>query len=166
MLTVAELRKHVSTALEDDALQRLLDAATEDIAHFVTATEYITPAGDLLPLSHSVDAIVSVAERDDTLAADDYELLAGGNILRRLNTGTYPERSWRGPIRVTYTRRFAEATKEVVQVALVQMDINYQPGLEQNTAGNWNEMFVADYRAERQKILSRLNGPTQVVWPF
>jgi hypothetical protein len=165
MLTVAELRRHIETALDDDAVQRLLDAAAEDIAHDATTSELVTPVGDLLPLSYTVASLTEVIEDDDTLATDDYELI-GNQLVRRLNSGTNPRRSWRSPVRATYSRMTNEATKEIVQVALVQMDINYQPGIQQNSAGSWNESFVGDYTTERRRILARLSGPASTVWPL
>jgi hypothetical protein len=169
MLTVAELRKHVESPLEDDALRRLLDAAAEDIAQFTTVDEYITPVGNLLPLPHPAQSVTAVVENSVTLAANDYALSSSGLLLRRLDTGTNPYRTWhRSQAHITYARRTIEATKEVVQIALVQMDLR-APGIRQQTMGSWSESFGgqqrgSDYIAERGRILARLSG-SSMIWP-
>ncbi len=162
MLTVAELRKHVETALEDVALQRLLDAALEEIRSY-THSEIITPIGDWLPLSHEAASITTITENGEALNADDFRLSGNGSVVVRRNDGTIPRRRWYGPIEVDYTARTNEATREVVQIALVEFDINFNPGILQQTAGNWNEMSVTDVRKARAHILSRLSRG--VVWP-
>ncbi len=170
MLTVAELRKHVETPLEDDALRRLLDAAEEDVAHFSAAVEYITPAGTLLPLTFPASAITTVIENDVTLNVLDYELSSSGMLLRRLDTGPNPYRTWhRSQAKVTYVRRTNEATKEIVQVDLVRLDLR-EPGIRQQQIGSWSESYgnalgTEGYRAQRAQILSRLNGPASLIWP-
>jgi hypothetical protein len=161
MLTVGEFRKHVSTPLDDDAVQRLLDAAEEDIRTY-THSEVISPVGDWLPLSHEAETVIAAHEAGEVLPVTSYKVV--GNILVRLNEGTRPRRRWYGPIEVEYTARSNEATREMVQLSLVKFDLNYEPGVEQTTIGSFNEMFVTDPARERRRILSRLNEST-LVWP-
>ena len=166
MLTVDELRKHVETPLENDALQRLLDA-TEEALGSVTRTERVTPIGDLLPLSSRPSAVTSVVENDETLAANDYTI--AGHLLIRSNEGTNPRRVWyRSPVVVTYTVQVNTATRELVAISLIQQFLNYNPGLSQETIGSWSQQYAANsvynFAIERANILKMLDE-SNPIWP-
>jgi hypothetical protein len=157
ILTVDQLREHVATALEDDALRRLLDAAEAAILEVAgppgqDVTEVVDGRTSRIVLSRPAATIVAVREAgySEDLLTPDYSL-SSPYVLRRENT-----RRWADRVAVTYTPEHDAATRMAVQVGLIQLDLNYQPGMEQNTAGNWNEMFVNDYEAERQRVLARL----------
>lgn len=165
MLDVDGLRKHIKTGLATEALQLRLDAAYQAIDRHVGGTGNVTellPAGPgpLLRLSRPASAIVSVKERGIVLGADDYRLT--GQLLARTTDGSHPARSWRNAIEVTYTPDVDEADRDRVAIALVQLDLNHQPGLTQREIGDWAETFasnsVFNYRIERDAILATLES--------
>lgn len=176
ILTVDEFREHVTTALEDDAVQRLLDAAEAEIVRAAGApgsTTDIVPGGSrLIALSRPASSITSVTETrystSTVLAANDYLLHPGGFILERLYTGTNPSYGWRGQATVAYTPVDDEAIRIGVQLDLVQLALNSNPGTTAETIGSWTEQLASNSAwnasKERASILSRLTGgPSMVV---
>lgn len=172
MLTVDELRGHVTTDLDDEALGLLLDAAYEaiDIAFGVggsedypaSITEVITTGGDLLMLSRPASAVTSVIEGANTpttLEADDYELL-GGQMVRRARDGTNPQTRWAGRVTVTYTALSDENERDRVAIALVNLDIAGSPGVQSERLGDWavTHENTNEYAASRAAILASLGA--------
>lgn len=173
LLTVDELRLHVTSSLTDEALQLLLDAAYDAIVDAAgpdgAVSELITPAGDLLMLGRPADSVTSVVEQvyttTYTLAADDYELRGSGRVLRRLSTGTNVAYAWRGRVDVTYVPTDATAERKRVQLELVKLDLEYSSTLASQTIGTWSETYVTDkpYAQARDEILASLSsGPLAV----
>jgi hypothetical protein len=159
LLTVEELREHVASGLPDDALERLLDAAeaaiNAEIGPAGQRVEHVDGGGTVLILRHPAASVALVRENGRDVDADDYHI--EGYLIRR------DRGRWGSRVAVTYTPADDDATRKAVQIALVQLDLNYEPGMEQQTAGNWNEMFVGDYEAERRKVLARLAPSTGLV---
>lgn len=165
LLTLAEARTHITSALVDAALQRLLDAAEDTITDAVgpvgNVTETFTAGpGDLIMLSRRASAVVSVKERDTTLNANDYELLNSGNLLRRKELGTNPDTRWRGRVIVVYTPVSDVNRRKVAQLALVNLDLTFNPGAASERIGDWSETYRTDmeYVAQRDAILASLMG--------
>ena len=177
LLTVAELRLQISSALTDPALQLLLDAAAQAIIAEVGASEdvseFIAAHGDLLLLSQPASAITSVIERsgwsDVALDATDYELRASGQTLRRLWTGINPSRRWRGRIDVPYSPLADEATRKVVQLELVKLELGSTAGvgvLASQRLGDWSESYQSSaptYAQQRADILASLHGSAVLI---
>lgn len=169
ILTVEELREHVETPLGDDALQRLLDAAEEAIiarAGAPGARTVVFGGGfRFLSLPRPASAITSIVESSGdtsrTLVADDYELRPDGYLIERLNTGTYPRTYWWSTVEVTYTPVDDTATREEVQIGLVELAVTSKRGLTGQTIGSWSEQYANNAQwnaeAEREALLSRLN---------
>lgn len=165
MLDVDGLRGHVTTDLDDEALGLLLDAAYEAIDDFAgdqsdTITERITPGpGDIVMLSRPADSVVSITEYETDLAADDYELI-GGQMLRRLSTGTTGGLYWHRRLYVTYIPTSNESERDRVAAALVQLDLDTSPGVQSERLGDWavtNES-TGDYAKSRAAILASLSS--------
>jgi hypothetical protein len=163
VLTVAELREHLTSELTDDALERLLDAAYEAIGARIgtgDVSELLTAGpGDLLMLSRPASAIVSLTERGRELSDDDYELRPSGQMLVRRRTGPHPDPRWRGRIDVTYTPSAADADRDRVAIALVKLDLAHNPGLTGQALGAWSEQYGQgdeSYAAARERILGSL----------
>ncbi len=166
ILTVAQLREHVTTPLVDAALQRLLDAAERDIVLTAGAsgsavethdseTEFIYP-------SRPVSAVTSITETlgvtVTTLAANDYIVWSGGWVIERLATGTNPRGGWTGTVTLTSTGPADTAVRQMVQVALVKLDLAYEGVLSQQV-GDWQMSFGAEsYSVRRAQILDALRG--------
>lgn len=170
ILTTDELREHIETALGDDALQRLLDAAEELIVARAGTTGQrveIVGGGDrFLALSKRVDTVASITElvgtTTYTLAADDWLQRDGDMLLERLQYGTNPSSYWRGQVTVTYTPVSDDATRKKVQIDLCQLAITYQPGISEEDIGEWRQVFTTSNSAwnvteEREAILSQLD---------
>lgn len=164
LLTVDELRLHITSSLTDEALQLLLDAAyaaiEETAVPIGSVTELITPGyGDLVMLARKADSITSVIEGTTTLAADDYELRSSGRVLRRLSTGTNAASYWLGRLDVTYAVPSDMAERKRVQLELVKLDLAFSPTLASQTIGTWKEDYATDkpYADQRDEILASLS---------
>lgn len=167
LLSVEELREHVTTGLGDTALQRLLDDAEAAITAYAGAVgateELVSGGGSRITTTRPIASVGSIVERDGglspvTLSVDDWEL-RGRFVLARLSLGTNQSSSWRGPVSVTYTPVDDTATREVVQVELVKLAIAFNPALASETVGAWTQTFVSSnksYADQRGEILARL----------
>ena len=168
-LTVADLRQHVTTALLDPALQRLLDAAYEAIAGRFGDAAAVTEthrggSGPLLMLNRAAASITSVTEDavrvPVALAPADYALRPSGSLLERLTTGTHPGCRWLGRVDVVLVPLADAAERDRVAIALVEMDLNYSPGVTSETIGDWSETkadnSAMNYELEREAILASL----------
>lgn len=170
LLTVDELKEHVTTSLVDAALQRLLDDAEAAITAFAgdvaSATEIVNGGAARISVSRPIDAVTAVVERDGsyspvTLATDDWEQV-GRFELARLRFGTNSSSHWRRPVRVTYTPVDDTATRKIVQLELVKLEIAYNPALASETVGAWTQTFASSsginktYGERRGDILARL----------
>lgn len=181
ILTVEQAQGHITTTLGTDELQRLLDAAEEDINNFLgpgagtydeptAINELITTQSDLLLLGRPAEEILTVIEVTTTLAADDYELRSSGHTVRRLNTGTNPRRWWYGRIDITYVPRTIAATKERVQLELLELSINFTPGASSERIGDWAETLPtggqsqASIEEQRAAILAGLVPSSVGIW--
>lgn len=170
LLTLAEARTHITTSLVDAALQRLLDAAEDAITDAIgpvgNVTETFTAgAGDLIMLSRRASAVVSVNERASALNANDYELYNSGQLLHRRDLGTNPDSRWRGRVIVVYTPVSDVARRKVAQLALVNLDLTFNPGAASERIGDWTETYRTDaeYVQERRAILASLSAPVVLI---
>ena len=167
LLTVDEFREHVTTSLGDDAIQRLLDDAEAQIVAFAgevgTATELVFGGTDRIVTSRPIASVTTVVERDGgsspvTLATDDWEQLSRF-VLLRSRFGTNNHRTWRGPVRVTYTPVDDTDTRKIVQLELIRLELSTNPGLASETVGAWTQTYAQGSRTvpeHRGDILSRL----------
>lgn len=172
-LSVDALRLRVTSSLGDEALTGLLEAAYEAIDNYagmvgdVQERLMASGMGPLLMLSRRAIAIESVTENDVALAADDYELRSSGQMLLRLTTGTNSRRYWFGPVDVTYQPYVDDAERDRVAGELVQLDLNYKPGLTSERIGDWEEQFARNdlfnYQTERAAILASLSSAVMIL---
>ena len=184
ILTVAEFRTHVTSALVDAALQTLLDAAetaitrrlaaTDGIAERHLTTTYDAASGTYLasypsPYIYPARRVATVTTITETvgatvttLAANDYRVWPGGWLIERLATGTNPRSSWTGTTDVTYAAASDAAERKRVQLALVRLDLNHNPGLASEDIGDWSETYTnnsaMNYGLEREAVLATLGA--------
>jgi hypothetical protein len=164
LLTVAQMRQHVETGLVDEALQRHIDDADEEI---IDAAGEIDEQVDTMEnaqlstqlyLSRRASAVVSVVEEiaydQTTLAADDYRLGGGGVLIQRLEDGTNPRGTWGETVTVTYVPVDRSRRRVGVLIDLVKLAVQYS-GLKSESIGDYSSTST-DYEQERQRILSRL----------
>lgn len=167
LLTPDQFREHVATALEDDALRRLLDDAEAAIT--ASAGPYGAPVTELvgggfsgLVLSRDPASVTTIREASvwssgtsdwSTVTTSDYYAISGSVLYRRAGR-------WKNVVEVTYLPANDAARRINVQIQLVELALNWKPGLAANTAGNWNESFpnADEYEAQRAAILAQLHS--------
>ena len=172
LLTLAEIRTNVETDLVDAALQRLIDDAEAEMIrvagpHSAAGSAEQTAYPERLTadifLTRQASAVTEVietlADTDTTLAADDYELLNGGRILRRLSDGTNGRSEWGDRVKVTHTPTTDEDQRKGVLIEVVALAVQYK-GLGAEREGDWQGTHL-DYTKERARLFKRL-----VRWSF
>lgn len=162
LLTVAELREHVESALPDTALERLLAGCELAIAGWAGplsfdedgAVEAVTetmnaPGRTLLLLRQAPVAVTSVTDIHGGIEADldASEYRIEGRHLRRLAMALWGERTV-----VTFTPTDDSAIRRTVLVQLVQLELNVQPGMASQGAGGWTESY-GRYLRQRNELL-------------
>lgn len=158
-LTVDQLRLFVTSPLLDDALLTLLSAAAAAIAGVAGATseitEYVSGGYTRIVVARQIGTLTSVTEDDVLLVAADYR--ASGYVLTRLDSSGNPG-IWGGRIVVVYTPADDTAERQRVQLELVKLDLNQNPGLSAETIGTWSETYAApaSYAETRAAILASL----------
>jgi hypothetical protein len=169
MLTVEELREHVGDGPSDDVLDRLLDAAIQALdmrygferTYDEEVTERLVPYGSLVYPFHRAQSVSSVLEADVALDPADYEIRNVGRTIARLaSDGTTT--AWSVPVDVTYLPFDDDAERDRICVKLVELDLDYAPGLSGSTVGPWSEQHPADakaYQMLRESILRTLRVP-------
>jgi len=173
ILTVDQLREHISSGLGDDALQRLLDAAEDDIVAFdgavASQTERIRSDGsDIVLLRRPVSSVTSVKEIDSygntylTLESDDFRV-TDLYLLERLQTGTNPRSYWYGVVEVVYVPVDDTDARKRDQIDLVKLALAWE-GVESQRVGEFSST-AGDYEAQRLAILNRRSGPRLPVIP-
>jgi hypothetical protein len=169
ILTVDELREHVSSDLPDSALQRLLDAAEYEIVDRIgepgARTELIGGGSRYLTVSRPIDSVSTVVETmlndSQTLDATDYRTRFGGFLIERIITGLHGRFRWWGDVSVTYTPIDDSALRATVQIDLCKLALTSNPGLIAETIGAWTEQYASNAlwnsTVEHDAILSRLD---------
>lgn len=167
ILTTDEVREHVETDLVNDALDRLINNADQEIIDrlgvLASHTEVIEGDGlQSLILARRASSITSATERiDDTnnaVAADDYELMGDGYTLRRKQGTLFPAAEWRGIITVVYVP-YGGATGELAArkkllVDLVRLDVAYS-ATQSVTIGGVNQTSL-DHGQERNALFASM----------
>ena len=178
ILTVEDFREHVTSDLPDDAIQRLLDAAEAAINRYAgdpgDAVEVFDGGRRFYTLDRPADFILSITETahaspsttEVTLEIDDFYLYPSGLVVERLTTGTnYPYR--RARMVITYAPKDDEAIRVGVQLDLVSLALNSNPGATMERIGDWMEQQAQSAQSNQEtywSILSRLDvGPTMLV---
>jgi len=154
-LTIAIVREHIETDLVDDALQRLIDAAEEDLGSETAVPEQFIGLGRrILFLRRPASSISSVVEHasdgDVTLAASDYKLFSD-KMLERLTAGTNPASCWEEKVTVTYVpndlKRRTQAALDLVRLSAERRAVSSEG------SGDYR-MTAPDWEAERKKVLA------------
>lgn len=165
-LTLAELRQHVETDLEDVPLQLLLDDAYGEIVSRFgddgDVTRVMYGAGPFLQLRRPAVSVTSIVEANRqrtpllTLVPGDYALMSGGRLIERLSgvsgytgvTGC----GWAPVVTVVYTPTTEQTLRNRVSVDLVKLAVRYA-GVSADSIGDMSTTYGPDYLAERERIL-------------
>jgi hypothetical protein len=174
----SEFRTHVTTTLEDDAVQRLLDDADAAVIAYAgelgTTTEIMSGGGSRIVTSRPIFSVTSVTEREDstsalTLTSGDWDTLSPFVLVRRRD-GTNPSWHFRGPVRVVYDPVDDTAQRIAAIIALVKFDITHSPGLVRQEIEGWSETYriIGDlgnaYTSAREDILASLRSSYGGMW--
>jgi hypothetical protein len=169
LLSVEEFRDFVTSTVDDEGIQLLLDAAEQAInARFGDldagyGTDEIVDGGQsyifLRRRAASIDSIVErVGTTDTTLDVTDYRLRGDGVSILRLASGVNQRSWWGAPITVSYEPLDDLEERKRVQRALVMFDLNFVPGnATSETIGAWSETFSAanpNYSEGREAIFA------------
>ncbi len=168
LLTLTQMRVHIENDLSDEELQRVIDAAEQDIVQrygpHVTQTDELDECrlSTALFLTRPASTITTVTEEfniagdiDQTvLSANDYALTADGFRLRRLSSGDNPRATWGDIVVIAYVPVDESSKREGVEIAMVKLDIQFS-GLDSEKVGDYAAAQVK-YEENRNKVLSRL----------
>ncbi len=162
-MTVAEVRDHIETDLIDSALQRLIDAAEEELeAGFGSKTSVIDVLEGvgrryIFP-SRPVKTMTSVAEYEagtsTTLVALDYRVLANNRQIERLSTGTNSRSTWAEEVTLTYEPD-DQARWVAAEIDLVRLAVEFNAKRSESIGDH--SSTSADYQAERTRIIQGLS---------
>jgi hypothetical protein len=166
LLTVEELREHVQTALDDEALQRIIDgndAAITNACGTLVLGDYETPdvvietntlavKTNTLWLKRKPASIESVTEIDtgsdgsdtDLVVEDDY-WLDGKIVYRR---GGW----WGRRVQIEYIPMNDVQERRLLLVQLCQLTINVEPGMSFAGAATWQETYK-NFETEKQSLI-------------
>lgn len=158
------------TALSDESLQLLIDAAEAEMIRFAgpldEAVEWHAGGQRVIALNRHIDSVTSIVEfspwdtESTTLDATDYEIDPTGFLIYRRGGGTHSRWRWWGRVVVTFAPADEEAIRTGVELDLVRLMMTYQPGASSETVGSWTTQLssnsVWNNDKERASILSRL----------
>lgn len=165
IITPEELREHVDTELEDEALQIHIDAAEQAIERLAGALEEFTEerhgGSRIVILARHAATVSEVSEDDgdtDLTEDEDYRLLSDRRSLRRV------DQEWSGRVHVTYTPYSDLAVRQLVIIQLVRHALRSIPGVLGFTEGNFSIQFASGetWSSTRDDALSGLGAP----WHF
>ena len=178
LLTLDEYRGLAESALSDESLQLLLDAAEAEITRAAgpvgVVTDFITAGGHLVVTARKVSSIVSITESSystpsdvTTLAGDDYLAWPGGYVIERTPGGTNSRSRWFGRVAVSYIPQDDIDLRKVTQAELTDLLITSAPGVTSEQVGAWSRTLASNSvwnaSQERASILSRLFEPGRMV---
>lgn len=165
LLTVDEVRDHVETSIVDDALERLIDNADQEIIDRLGAlasqTEVLEGEGlEFLHLHRRASSITSAVERiletNYTLASTDYLLLNDGYRIQRLQGTNFPAVLWNGKVTIVYVPADETVARKKLLVDLVRLDCVYD-ATKSKGIGDVSVTAV-DHAAERVALFAQLQS--------
>jgi hypothetical protein len=173
MLTIEELREHVGDGPSDDVLDRLLTAAIQalDMRYgyqrtlLEEVTERLVAYGSLVYPYLRAQSVSSVSEADETLDPADYAVRDMGRTVVRLTDGL--PAAWVGAVDVTYLPYEDDAERDRICIKLVELDLDYAPGISGSTVGPWAEQHPSDakaYQQLREAILRSMKVPVMGIF--
>ena len=158
-MDLAPIRAQIETDLGDPDLEKLYNAAREEVEEVLGPIGPImtrkTPSGPLLGLPQRAIEILSVVENRVALESADWLLRPSGLILERI--GRF---RWHGRVDVTFQPLPDTGRRDQTIVALIKLDLTHRPGVESIRFGSYAETFgqrgSLGYAGERKAILDAL----------
>ena len=169
-LTIADVRARVETDLDNETLQKILDAAVEDLerrcGRAASETEVYRASGRRsFSLLRRAVSISSVTERrclgsePVTLSADDYRRV--GYELIRIATGTNPAITWGHEVIVEYAPEVDSSLRDRVVLDVCQMDAEFR-ALANEKTGDWQGDY-SDHEARRDSLFRQVQEGRSLV---
>lgn len=163
LLVVGQIREHVETDMNDNALQRLIDAEDAEIVRRfgapTTQTDVLRGGEERLFLSQLASTITSVTEEvahtTTVLATDDYEVW-WSQELDRLTDGTNGRRTWGERVTVVYVPQTMTAQRVACLTQLVQLAVRYNGVTQESIGAGDYSAASADYQKERERLFRKL----------
>jgi len=163
-VTIADLGARVETDLDDDILQRILDAAEKSVERAAgNATSevetHLAHGAQFLALSRRSTAFTSISERRRhssdavTLSSNDYRKV-GDYKLIRLADGDNAAGFWGAEVVVTYTPEVDTNVRDRVTLDLCQVDIEFR-AYDREKSADW-EGSQKDWKARRRELLNHI----------
>ena len=167
--TAAEVKAQVKTSYTDATINALVAEIDKQLTEHVGPRSGVGYKLDMAPelatvlaLPRPAATITTVVEYTDatsdptktTLAANDYELNATADELRRLSSGTNARATWGWHVELTYDAVDDEVRRNQVLIQLCRLEINYRSSTAESV-GDFSRS-LADYERERTRLLRRL----------
>lgn len=170
-LTISDLRARVETDFDDSTLQRILDAAEEEVVRHtgngVAETEtHLARGARSIALQRRSLSISTIVERRSlysdavTLDPNDYRMVGDYRLLR-LTSGDNPASTWGTEVTITYAPEIDEAMRERVILDLCQLDVDFR-SYETEGVGDWSGS-QADYADRRLALLRQIHEGRSLV---
>lgn len=162
-LTVDDVRAVVETDLDDDALQRAIDANVEAVGRSAgkaaTQTESHRALGaPVISLRRRHTDVTEIVERRGrysesvTLDPTDFRVFGDYEIVR-LPSGANPATTWGDEVEVTYVPEVDAALRDEVTLKLVEVDVE-EGAYDTEKVGDWSGS--ADWKKKRKALLARV----------
>ncbi len=166
LLTAIEMKVYIETDLTDAALDRLIDAADQEIvqshgehASVGTVTELHIGGDAAIFLNRPPATITSVTETvsevDTVLSTDDFREWYGSRVLQRLDDGTNPQTFWGERVSVVYTPISDDPRRIQATIDLTRLGVEFN-ALRTQRAGDYSQTALTDYTKERSQIVNSL----------
>lgn len=162
LLTVEDLREHISTSLSDDALQVIIDAnealinrVLGELGVPLTEIHHQTGYESIILTEHRFNVVDSPPSPTVimgyglpgavTLDPDDFRV--EGVAIRRIDWGGNPGIWYDTPIAVTGTLVDNTEERILAMIQLCNLDINYKPGVQSYTVGKRSVTYGSGQQA-------------------
>lgn len=167
LVSAAEFKAITPVGMSDDDLDAVIERVEADVADVVgpawsdglELTETAAPTGATLFVERPISAVVSVTEYADfTTGATSTALTAGDGFF------VWPDRGqidrlggdWSPRVVVVYEPADDTARRKAVVIDLVRLALSRTAYRSENVGGEYSYTALADYEAERRRILDRL----------
>jgi hypothetical protein len=162
---IDDLRARVETDLDDDTLQRILDAAEKSVERSAgnavseTQTESDAFGNQWISINRRSTSFTSVKERrrhssdQVTLSSNDYRKV-GPNKVLRLTNGDNPAGYWGKEVEVIYVPEVDVASRDEATLKLCHLSIEYR-AYESEKSGDWQGV-QKEYNAARRAVLREI----------
>lgn len=163
-LTLSDVRARVETDLDDATVQRILDAAVEDVNRHAgdvasqteTFRAWGAPEISLRRRALDITEVTEIAHRHSdpvVLSPNDFRRSGDYRLARSLN-GDNPASCWGFEVVVDYVPEVDPELRDRVTLDLIQIDVEFR-ALESEGVGDWDGSY-GDYEERRKAVLAQV----------